>query len=113
MIKITDDSGRMLPAFRNIITLIFFIIGIVLGWFGHIVWNRQAEASQLVQDAKAMVDIRHDKEVRKQVLHENIEEAKQVEQTDCNCGDAADIEFQRRLRENRSEGFKFDGKSPF
>jgi len=60
-----------------------------------------------------MVDIRKDKETRKQVLHENIDKANKVGQTDCNCGDATDIEFQRRLRENRGEGFKFDGANPF
>lgn len=113
MIQITDNEGRMLPAIRNLFTLAFCIVFFFLGWFGHANWSLRGEADQLIEDAKVSGEIREDLKLKEDTLDENIEEAVNIEQTDCNCGDATDIDFMRKLREDRTEGFKFDGTNPF
>lgn len=113
MIQLTDKDGRMLPAIRNLFTLVFCIISFLLGWFAHANWSLRGEADQLIEDAKVSAEIREDLKEKEDILEVNIEEAENIEQDDCNCGDATDIEFMRKLRENRTTGFKFDGTNPF
>ena len=108
MITLTDNEGRMLPAFRNLITLIFCIVFFFFGWFGHINWALRGQSDQLISDSKAMVDVRKEKRDNKVVLTGNIKNANKIKQDDCNCGDATDIDFQRELRHNREKGFKFN-----
>lgn len=99
-------DGKMLPAIRNLITLVLCVVFFGMGWFGHMNWNHRAEADQLVTDAHVAIEIREIEEVRTDTLRENIQNAVQVEQTECLCGDATDIDFMLELRQNRSKGPK-------
>ena len=113
MIQITDNEGRMLPAFRNLVTLVFCIVFFFMGWFGHMNWALRGEADQLVSDARESAEAREIKYERIEILDGNIENAQQIEQTDCSCGNAIDIKFQRELRKQRETGFNFNGTDPF
>jgi len=113
MIQLTDNQGKMLPAIRNTFTLLFFIAFFIMGWFAHMNWALRAEADQLVDDAKVSANIREDETVRIDVLEENIENAITIEQNDCSCGDATDIEFMHELRKKRETGFQFNGTDSF
>lgn len=114
MINITDNDGRMLPAIRNLFTLVFCGVFFIAGWLGHANWSIRGEADQLIKDAKIAAKAREVKTERIGVLGENIKLAVQVPQTtDCNCGDASDVEFMRKLRKTREKRSIFDGTNPF
>ena len=107
MIKLTDSHGNLFPAIRNLLNLIWLSVGIVLGWGGNIVWNRQAESDQLVDDAREMVEIREVRHNEKEVLDDNVKDALK---STSDCGNATDVEFTRKLRQNRMEGRESDGE---
>jgi hypothetical protein len=111
MIKLTDSSGNLFPAVRNLLNLVWLTVGIFLGWGGHIVWNRQAESDQLVDDAKEMVIIRKDKQEAKEVLKANVKEAKKLKSDD--CLHSKHEQFVNELRKGRETGFEFDGRHSF
>ncbi len=114
MIQITDKEGRMLPAIRNLFTLVFCAVFFCMGWFGHANWSIRGEADQLIKDAKTSAKAREVKKERVEVLNENVKQAMQVpEANDCNCGDATDVEFMRQLRKTREEGSFLDRGNPF
>lgn len=106
-------DGKMLPAIRNVITLILCIVFFVMGWLGHMNWSHRAEADQLIEDATVVIKIREKEDERSDTLRENIYNAVQVEQTECNCGDATDVEFMRQLRQGRTKGSKPYSSNPF
>lgn len=105
MIKLTDSNGNLFPAIRNLLNLIWLTVGIVLGWSANIVWNRQAESDQLVDDAKEMLEIREVKRNEKEQLDSNVKQALYLKS---DCGNATDIEFTRKLRDTREEGRELD-----
>ena len=114
MINITDNDGKMLPAVRNLFTLVFCAVFFVAGWVGHANWSIRGEADQLIKDAKTAAKAREVKTERIGVLDENIERALHIPQTTgCNCGDTTDIEFMRELRKTREKRSIFDGTDPF
>ncbi len=109
MINIVGKDGKMLPAVRNLFTLVFCAVSFSAGWVGHSNWSIRGEADQLVKDAKVAAKAREVKTERIGVLNDNIKLAIQLpDPTNCNCGDATDIEFMRELRKNRKEGFSFN-----
>jgi len=106
MIKLTDSDGNLFPAIRNLLNLIWLTVGLVLGWSGNVVWNRQAEANVLVKDAKEMVIIRADKQAKKEILQENVKDAKKLKVD--NCLQSRHESFVNELRKNRTQGFGLD-----
>ena len=106
MFKLTGSDGNLFPAIRNLLNLVWLAVGVVLGWGGHVVWNRQAESNQLVQDGKEMVSIRADKQVKKEILQENVKDAIKLKSDD--CLQSTHESFVNELRKNRETGFSFD-----
>ena len=100
-IKMVGSDGKMLPAIRNVITLILCVVFFVMGWIGHMNWSHRAEADQIIEDATVVLEIRKEEDVRNHTLQENVYEAAQIEYPDDVCGNATDIEFMLKLREGR------------
>lgn len=112
-VKMVGKDGKMLPAIRNLITLVLCVVFFGMGWFGHMNWSHRAEADQLVEDAEVAIEIREEEHTRTDTLTENIYDAAKIEQTECKCGDATDIEFMLELRSGREERSKLDRINPF
>jgi len=82
MIKLTDDSGRLIPALARLLNLLWFVAGIFLGWFAHSNWQLRGEADQLVDDAKEVQAIRKEITSESEALEERIEDVKKYKPDD-------------------------------
>lgn len=112
-VTLVGKDGKLLPIIKFVIQSVLCLIFFVMGWIGHMNWSHRAEADQLISDANVAMEIREESVIRTDILKDNIYHAVQVEQTECNCGDATDIDFMLKLRENREKRSKFDKINPF